>query len=491
LAADNVPMGEGDSEATAFEARAHDVESALAALPAEGSAAAAQRGDLLLKLGEAWSRAGDRTAAQDAFLQAAELARGNGDTRLLARAAIGYGARFVQAPGVADPGTIALLEEALEATAKARSVERVRLLGRLCSALYYSDGRKRIGEISRQALAIADELDDDGARAHACSARHRALWEPEHVEERLAAATDLVRLAERAGDDELSAQGRGWLLVDLLERGDIAAVDSQLSVFEVQAQRLAQPLYSWNLAVFQAMRAILAGDFAEGERLARRAVEIGQRGESATAVHYFATQLFAIRRDQGRLEELVGSVEDFVQRFPAIPAWRCALTHVYQELGREQDARRELAALLDEGLDRLPRDVNWLIGVTLLAEACAALEDRGGAETLYELLLPYRRSAVVIGLAAVCGGSASRHLGLLAAVLHRSAEARRHFELALRMNAGLGGLPLLARTQAEYAGLLLELGRPDDAERAGELLGEARATAERLEMHGLLAHLPL
>jgi hypothetical protein len=465
-------------------------ERALGALESGGRSRTPEACELLLAIGDIRSRSGDAEAAREAFASAAQLSRELQEPGLLTRAAIGFGARFVQAPGAVDETTIRLLEEALGATAGQRSVERVRLLGQLCSALYYSDGRDRLEALSREALAIADELADPLARAYACSARHRALWEPEHLEERLAAATDMIRLAERARDPELVLQGRGWLLVDQLERGDIEAADGQQRAFEREAKRLGDPLYLWHTAVFAAMRAILAGEFERGELLTRRAAETGQLAESAAAVHYVATEFFAIRRDQGRLGELLGSVEEFVARFPTIPAWRCALALVYQELGREDDARRELSRIAGLGFENIPRDANWLVGVTLLAEASASLRERACAEALYGLLLPYRRSAIVVGLAAVCAGSASHVLGLLAAAIQRRAESRGHFEHALRMNASLEAAPLLARTQGEYALLLREWDEPGDASHAAELLSAARSTAERLPMPSLLARLP-
>ena len=53
----------------------------------------------------------------------------------------------------------------------------------------------------------------------------------------------------------------------------------------------------------------------------------------------------------------------------------------------------------------------------LLADACTALGDKRRAGLLYELLAPYRSGNVVIGLAAVCMGSAARYLGRLATTI--------------------------------------------------------------------------
>jgi predicted ATPase len=53
------------------------------------------RRELLLSLGDALARAGEQVRARETFLTAAELARRDGSAEHLARAALGYGGRFV------------------------------------------------------------------------------------------------------------------------------------------------------------------------------------------------------------------------------------------------------------------------------------------------------------------------------------------------------------------------------------------------------------
>jgi hypothetical protein len=56
------------------------------------------RCELLLALGDAQTRAGDAVAAQQSFVRAADIARQAGWADRLARAALGYGGRFVWEP---------------------------------------------------------------------------------------------------------------------------------------------------------------------------------------------------------------------------------------------------------------------------------------------------------------------------------------------------------------------------------------------------------
>jgi DNA-binding SARP family transcriptional activator/tetratricopeptide (TPR) repeat protein len=435
--------------------------------------AAARRCELLLALGEAQVRSGRRPRASQTFREAAGLAATQADRVSLARAAIGASRRYVVPPGVVDEELIAMLEQALAMTAGERTVTRVRLLTRLCGALYYSSRRERMRELSAEATALAADLGPE-ARALAAAARRRAYWDPEHVDQRLSDSTELLRYGREAGDLELTLQGHAWLVVDLLEHGDAGAVDAQIEAFSAGAERLRQPLYLWNAAVWRAMRALLQGRLREAESLAAEAAAVGTRGEGVTAPQYYAIQLLAIRREQGRMAELEQPARDVVEANPGRPAWRAALAVLFQETGRMAQARREFDALAAHDFADIPHDGDWMVAVTLLADLAAELGDAARAEKLAALLHPYRNGNVVIGIAAVCQGSAATYLGRLESTMGRRAQAAEYFAQALRANGELGAPVRLAHTQLAYASAL---GAAPEAET---LIDAAAATAAEL-----------
>jgi DNA-binding SARP family transcriptional activator len=441
---------------------------------------ATRRCELLLAAGEARVRAGERPLAWESFREAAALASRLGDREALARAAIGASRRYIQPPGVVDEELIALLERALELTASEDLAVRVGLLTRLCGALYYSPRRAEMRTIAAQATALADELGEAEPRALAAAARRRAFWGPAYLEQRLSDSTELLTLAREAGDLELELQGHAWLVVDLLERGYWGAVDAQIEAFTAGAQRLRQPLYLWNVAVWRAMRALLDGRLDEADRLAAEAVATGSRGETVTAPQYYAVQLLAIRQEQRRIAEFEEPARQLVEVNPHRPAWRAALATLLIEAEREDEARHEIDVIAAQGFEDIPQDGDWLIAITLLADTCADLEDSARAAQLYELLLPYRDVNVVIGLAAVCLGSAARYLGRLAIVMGRKQEAIDHFERALVANAALKAPVYLAHTQVDFARVL------GSGRRARELLDEARRTTSILTLPKVL-----
>ncbi len=469
--------GEQATSMLAHEEAADHYARALEVLDRFNPDADAMRSELLIRVGEAHVRAGERPLAWETFREAAAIAIRLGDSAQLARAAIGASRRYIQAPGVVDHELIALLERALELTEREHTVVRVALLTRLCGALYYSGSRDRMKHLAVEATELAQELDDPEAYALAAAARRRAFWDPDHLERRLADATEILTRGREAGDLELTLQGHAWLVVDLLEQGNPEAVDAQIEAFSAGADLLRQPLFLWQAAVWRAMRALLAGQLEHADELAAAALSAGSRGELITAPQYYAMQLLALRREQGRIGELEQPAREMIRRSPGIVAWNAALATLLLETGREPEARTEFEATAANDFRDIPNDGDWMIAMTLLADLSAGLGDARRSQILYELLLPYRDVNVVIGLGAVCLGSAARFLGRLAGATGRREEAAEHFERALAGNEALGAPVYLAQTQLDFAELL---GTADP--QAQRLIALAAEAAEQLEL---------
>jgi len=462
------------TEMLAHEEAAVHYERALEVLARAHPDAAPRRLALLLELGEAHVRAGERPAAWEVFVAAAELADALGDPEALTRAAIGASWRYTQPPGVVDEELIALLERAIAATEGQATVARVRLLARLCGAIYYSPRRGEMAALSRDATALAAQLDDPQATALAAAARRRAGWRPGNLDARLADSTELLQAAARADNRELMLTGNAWLAVDLLERGDRLGVDAQMEAFEAGAERLRQPQFSWQATVWRAMILLMEGRLAEAERLAQDALSIGMRQDAVTAGQYYAGQLLAIRREQLRLTELEEAARTMLADNQDRPIWRLALALLLIDGGRLEEGRAVLEPFTPDVVRSLTWDLDWTMTMTVLAEAAVILEDRPRSQLLYELLAPYAGTVCLIGAAAVCRGPLDGYLGALALTVGERERALGHLRSATELNRSLRAPLLLAYSQVEYAWAL----GPGDAAQA--LLREARTSAATL-----------
>jgi tetratricopeptide (TPR) repeat protein len=403
---------------------------------------------LLVSLAESHIRAGDRPLANEPLRTAADLAIKLSDPESLGRVAVAASRVYIQQPGVVDEELISLLDRALAMTEGEVSTLRVRLLARLCGALYFSADRDRMAALSAEATEVASRVEDPAARTLAAAARRRTFWGPAQLERRLGDSAEILRFAREADDAELTLQGHAWLVVDLLEHGDLDSVDAQVDAFERLAKQVGQPLYDWQAAVWRAMRALLSGNVENAERLAEQALATGARAEPVSAGQYYAAQLLEIRREQGRMGELEPALRQLVEQYPNRFAYRAALGTLLAETGRPEEARDEVAPLTPA---EVPEDVDWLLTMTLLADVYASLGDSGRSVELYELLLPYEAVNVVIGFAASCDGPVARVLGRLAAVIGKPSEAAGHFDRALEMAERLRAPLLKARIEVNRA----------------------------------------
>ncbi len=470
----------------AWEEAADHYRAALRARELAATVADPVRAELLLALGSSQQRAGMENEARATFAQAGDTARRLGDPGLLGRAALGFAGPWSTLARV-DEEVVAWLDEALVALGEEDSPLRARLLARLAFELYYSGDPGRREALSEEAVAIARRLDDPPTLAACLDARHYALWRPENVEERLEVAAELREIAEQVGDPELELEGAGWTVVDLLELGDVEGADIQISAASDLADALQLPLYRWWTAVMRCTRAQIAGDFALAEKLAGEALELGQRGQAENATNYYAMALFNIRREQGRLSELEVAVRRFIEMYPAIPAWRCTLALLLVELGRPDEARGVFEALAGPGFGALPRDANWLIAVTLLAEVCGALGDAARAAELHRMLEPYAGRNVIVGRAATCNGAAARLLGILAATMGDWDAASARFDEADALHAAMGARPWMAHTALARGAVLLARGDEADHPRVRALLADAIVLADALGMVSVAA----
>lgn len=437
------------------------------------------RAEALLSAGGARLRIGDDEGAAAAFGEAAELAHRHEGWELLARAALGFAAGLAsfEVP-LMDQRQIALLEEAAAVLAEDVPV-RPLVLARLSVALSLMGADERRLQLADEAVRLARIGGDPAALAAAIGARCDAIAGPDHVAERLGAATEIVALARRVGDVGLELLGRRHRVVALLELRDLGGFDAEVAAFARGAERLGDPLYSWYVPLWQAMRAHAEGRLDEAEALARRARDSGTSGGSVNAPMLQRVMAMCIAADRGDVVGIEAAWAEMRAAHPELlstPVYHVTTAWLDAEAGRLDGVRGALAALARSDLALLPRDQEWLASMAQLVIGAAAVGDRVMLQRAYDELLPYAGLGCFEGLCAVDRGVVDRFLVLAAGHLGDLAAVQRHVDAALAGGEATGTL-VAADTVADCATAFAAAGAPD---RAAELAAEAIARYDAL-----------
>lgn len=441
-----------------------------------------ERAEAYLELGDVSHHAGRAVDALEAFTTTAELARALGDAQLLARAAIGF-EEACWRPSIHDAGAVELLEEAAIAIGDEDSELRTHLLRGLARALIFRGESARAARVRDEAIAVARRRADRRGLASTLATSYwsRGFTSAEEVHAML---TEALQIADDLGDAAMRAEASSWLVPTSVALCDHDAARAALRVAFDAARRRSEP-FKLHVAEHNASAlALCDGDLVEAEAAALRSEEWGRllTGRDASGVH--GIQMFSIRREQGRLDELAPVVRLLAGK--AGGSWGPGLVALMADQGMTDEARRVLRRLVLEELDTL-RESLWLVTLTYLTDACAELGDAEVAERLYPELAPHRGSSVMVGHLVACYGAADRYLGMLATVLGEWDLAEEHFDAALALNRRLGARTWQAHTLYEHARMLLARGQEGDRTRAEGLLEEALGLARAIGMKGLVA----
>jgi tetratricopeptide (TPR) repeat protein len=488
--------GETANEQLAYEDAAKHFEDALETLEKREVQTAHERGHLLLAMADSHRRAGDLTSAREALAQVAKLARQFNLPRLFARAALGVKLPFTTLSGSVDAMEVALLEEALSVAPGEDKLLRAKLLHRLAFALYWSDDMKRSIDLSEEAIGIARESGNSGAIAEALYSKGYVLAHPNTMTpDRLAIGNEAVRHADESGDSELIFLCRGFRLWELMAAGDFAAGAVELRNLERMADELRQPLAGWYVTAAKAREFLFEGRILDAEEAGTAARRLEDRlGDSTTEhVHFVGSvQLYALRREQGKLDSYVDEVQQLADSNRPRSLWACAYANVLGYIGREAEARERFESLGSNEFTNISPDDGWLVSMHHLAEICARLDDGARAEQLYRKLAPFNGKPVSLGFVAF-HGPVARYLGLLAATAGNWEVAARHFEDAIETCRKLNAKIWQARVRCDYARGLIKRSNRADRERGLvmatqliEAVGTLESKALEIEANSLI-----
>lgn len=422
------------------------------------------RCDVLTKLGRVQWHAGD-DGAPDTFLEAAERAerlygattRSDEKRRAadqLARAALGVGERYFEVTYDSDRGADyrSLLRKALAAIDGRDSRLRALLLSRLAVNLAFPNEDEGGLELAREALEMARRLGDDRSLLAALLARHITLLDVRHIDERLTVSEELSSLA--GGHDELAAEGHHWRMYDLLSEGKREAAHREYENLELLAKKLGQPLLLALALGARGLWAEMLGHNDLAERWANESLAYAKLAHTRDAVSSWASQLFALRRRQGRVAELASVIEPLARSGGRDLGWLAALGILLLDTGAVSAARAIYEEEMEKGAASVPRGMFWLTRMALLAELAARLGDEAGADQLLLELSPHAGCHVVVTYCSFWG-PVDGYLALLAETLGDKALAQEHranaIDLVEAMGAHVLARELRQRTEAVRA----------------------------------------
>lgn len=143
---------------------------------------------------------------------------------------------------------------------------------------------------------------------------------------------------------------------DLLRAGDTAEVERLVNAMLGLARPARSP-YHEAIVYCMAMQLTLGrGEFDRAEGPAQNAFAAGRKLGAPQAASVYGVQMFCIRREQGRLGEVLPLLEQLLQSQSEGAFWRPGLALLHAELGQTEACRAIYARLNGQAIGRLRGD---------------------------------------------------------------------------------------------------------------------------------------
>lgn len=429
-----------------------------------------ERCSLLVALGTAQRQMGD-PAHRETLLRAGEEAVAIGDAESLV-AALVANTRWFAPVGAIDEERVAQLRRAIVVLGDEDSAAKAQILAELALELHFAapmEERLRLGE---EAVEVARRVGEPRALLFALIGAYYSLNHPSTLRLRGGWLDEAWEIVDDLDDPMLRYLTASRRLLWGLEAVDRDVFDEAYAVMEEEAERLTQPLVTWEFEFRGVVAAMLDGDIALADARAARALELGIEMDQPDAFARFGSQWVQVRLSVGDFAEIVPAVEKAYSEQPRLRAYAAVAAWAYAQVGRIDDARRTLEQW---GPDyELDWDGSWSVGESFFAQALCDVGDREGAAVMAERLAPYGESIATTGLAFF--GIVAHHLGCLTRVMGDHDAADRHFDQAVEIARRMRAPYLLAEGLVEWARL--------DVERGGAHRQHAKARLE--EASGLI-----
>ncbi|MEP7203104.1 MAG: AAA family ATPase [Ilumatobacteraceae bacterium] len=439
--------------------------------------ATAEHSGVLVDLGQVQMRRGLAFKAQATHQRAFEEARRGGWAEVAARAALGY-EEAVHQPGAPGGPAVRMVSEAIGLIGDRQVPLRVHLQASLSRSLYLAGDQHDAFAAGEVGLEMARNVGDVECLVAVLQAITIVTTDPSGF---LEASTELRDVALKIGDSWSAVYATGNMVRALIELGRIEEASEVLEQHRLIAERGRFLMFQFMGHVYEALLALVAGRFDDAERAAEQAHAVGNSSDTVYDAGVYGLQMFAIRREQGRLNEVLPLMQVLSAREEDQGVWRPGLTALYAELGMLDEARRELELLAPNGFAAVPRDSVWPACLTFLAEACIACGDVDHAAFLMRELDRFAGRNLMVAM-TICFGPADRLRGGLAQLLGHGQQADGYFRAAMALADRSASPVWMAHVQHDWSLLAVANG---DIANARFLADQAHSTATVLGMKTL------
>lgn len=440
-------------------------------------------------VGRAYDSAGLLPDAIATLKEASDSARSIGSVELAADAALHFADTCMMA-GERHHDAIGLCLDALNGLPDGDEARKCQLMSQLARACMFNGQFAKGMQYGEQSMELAARLGDQKSLFSVMMMRFGAPFVVRQESEARDWRENLEAMHAVARNLGNIDQGRDHTLSLFVgaEMADRQVMDHALQQLTEISQKDNHLQLYWVQTHARAMVSIMDGDFAQAEDYANEAVKIGRQTHGEHVEGVFGVQMFTIRREQNRLNEVAAVIKRLMTENPEDITWKPGFGVIAAELGYIEPAERILNEMAETGFMLSP-DSMYSTTLSYLADICVAVGSEQHAGTLFDMLAPYEDLTITAGATTVCTGSGARRLGSLAALLGDWDRADAMFEKAIAVDTDMASPPWIAHSQAAYGAALRRRGGRGDAERAHCLEGEALATAQKLGMVALRSKL--
>jgi DNA-binding SARP family transcriptional activator len=401
-------------------------EQAITGLDEAGDAPARDRLELMLDLIRTLNESGQHGQARSLREAAVRAAVPLDDPVLLARVITSFEAmRMWQNPdyGAVDNEIVNAVEQTLARLPAEYKSLRCRLLATLAFELDGAESERGY-EASAEAVRLARTLGDPDVLSNAIYARCVQTFRHDGHAERMQMCAELLQTPGKSVITESWA--REMMIKVNCGAGDFDAAEVHAREAARLAERYNIASAVFNVTLYRALRAGLAGDFSGADRLYRQAAAemdrlgLGDPGAAVSIVGRFCLLLV-----QDRVAEITGELEAFAGAISAASG----VSEAYALALAAGDRRDEARAVAGQPQPIRP-DQHWLLITGIRGLLGIAIDDTHRAQSAYEALLPFASRPVGAETGLFTLWPAAQILGDLATYLGLPC-ARAHYEHAL------------------------------------------------------------